>query len=204
MDEKILQHIFEPFFTTKDQGTGLGLAVVYGIVKQHKGYIIASSHLGEGAMFDLYFPFHQDSVIQEAVDVVIKSVPRGTETLLLAEDERELRELLGAFLGELGYRVFLANNGEQALEVFFAYHQTIDLVILDAVMPKISGPKAYDQMKGLSPNMPCLFLTGYSEEIIQKHFDQNFKVQILRKPVSLKEIGRRVREILDQSGKRKG
>jgi len=204
MDEKTLQHIFEPFFTTKDQGTGLGLAVVYGIVKQHKGYVMASSHLREGARFDLYFPLQQDTLIQEAVDVVIKSVPRGTETLLLAEDESELRELLETFLRELGYKVILASDGEEALKVFSAHHHTIDLVILDAVMPKISGPKAYDQMGSLCPNMPCLFLTGYSEEIVRKHFDQNVEIQILRKPIALKEIGRKVREILDQAGKRKG
>jgi PAS domain S-box-containing protein len=198
MDERTLQRIFDPFFTTKEQGTGLGLAMVYGIVKQHKGYVIASSQPGQGARFDLYFPLHKGEVIQESFKVLKKPAPRGTETLLMAEDENEVRELFGAFLEELGYKVFLASDGEGALDLFSVHHQAIDLVIMDAVMPKLSGPKTYDQMKSLSPDLPCLFLTGYSEEVVRKHFDRNSKIQVLRKPVTFEELGRKVREVLDQ------
>jgi two-component system cell cycle sensor histidine kinase/response regulator CckA len=197
MDERILHRIFEPFFTTKERGTGLGLAVAYGIVKQHKGYIMASSQLGQGARFDIYLPLHKGEAIQESLKVAAESVPRGTETLLLAEDENEVRKLFGAFLEDLGYTVFLASDGEEAMEIFSTHHQTMDLVILDAVMPKLGGARVYDQMRSLRPNLPCLFLTGYSEEMIQKHFGQNSEIQLLRKPITFKELGRKVREVLD-------
>jgi two-component system cell cycle sensor histidine kinase/response regulator CckA len=201
MDEGALRRSFDPFYTTKEQGTGLGLAVVYGIVKQHKGYIMASSQLGQGARFDIYLPLQQGPVVQESLKVVRRSVPRGTETLLVAEDENEVRELFGAFLEELGYKVFLASDGKEALEIFSAYHQTIGLVILDALMPKLSGPKAYDQMRSLRPNLSCLFLTGYSEEIVRRHFDQNSEIHVLRKPTTFEELGRKVREVLDQTNR---
>jgi PAS domain S-box-containing protein len=201
MDEGILRRSFDPFFTTKEHGTGLGLAVVYGIVKQHKGYIIASSQSGQGARFDIYLPLQQGSAIQESSKVVRKSILRGTETLLVAEDENEVRELFGAFLEELGYKVFLASDGEEALETFSAHHQAIDLVILDVLLPKLSGPKVYDQMRSLRPNLPCLFFTGYSEEIVRRHFDQNSEIQVLRKPITFEELGRKVREVLDQTNR---
>jgi PAS domain S-box-containing protein len=199
MDEGTLRRSFDPFFTTKEHGTGLGLAVVYGIVKQHKGYIIASSQSGQGARFDIYLPLQQGSVIRESLKAARKSILRGTETLLVAEDENEVREVFGAFLEELGYKVFLASDGEEALETFSAHHQAIDLVILDVFLPKLSGPKVYDQMRSLHPDLSCLFLTGYSEEIVRRHFDQNSEIQVLRKPITFEELGRKVREVLDSN-----
>jgi DNA-binding response OmpR family regulator len=119
----------------------------------------------------------------------------------VAEDENEVRELFGAFLEELGYKVFLASDGEEALETFFAHHQAIDLVILDVLLPKLSGPKVYDQMRSLRPNLSCLFFTGYSEEIVRRHFDQSSEIQVLRKPITFEELGRKVREVLDQTSR---
>ena len=109
----------------------------------------------------------------------------------MAEDEDEVRELFRAFLEELGYKVFLARDGKEALEIFSTHHQTIDLVILDALMPKLSGPKVYDRMRSLRPNLSCLFLTGYSEEIVRRHFDQ-LRDPSTRKPITFEELGRKV------------
>jgi PAS domain S-box-containing protein len=196
MDENTLQRIFEPFFTTREQGTGLGLAMVYGIVKQHNGHIIVSSQLEKGSRFDIYLPLRRESLIHEVLESE-NVLPRGRETILLAEDEKEVRELLKLFLESLGYTVLPACDGEEALEIFSTLRDQIDLVILDAVMPKISGPQVIEQMRTLSPNLNCFLLTGYSEEIIQRYFDQELEIPVLRKPITFHELGRKVREALD-------
>jgi PAS domain S-box-containing protein len=197
MDEDTLQRIFEPFFTTREQGTGLGLAMVYGIVKQHHGHITVSSQLGKGSRFDIYLPLHRESLVSEVLESEENVLPRGRETILLAEDEKEVRELLKLFLESLGYTVLSACDGVEALEVFSAYRDQIDLVILDAVMPKISGPQVYEQMRTFSSDLNCIFLTGYSEEIIQRYFNQELEIPMLRKPITFYELGRKVREALD-------
>ncbi|MDI6761889.1 MAG: PAS domain S-box protein [Thermodesulfobacteriota bacterium] len=202
MDKETLSRIFDPFFTTREKGSGLGLSVVYGIVKQHKGHIFVSSRPGEGSRFDLYFTVHQDAFTQEAVEALSEEIPRGTETLLVAEDEKEVRELFKPLLEGLGYKVLIACDGEEAIEVFSAYRGRIDLAILDAVMPKLNGPQVYEHIISSSPNLPCLFLSGYSEEIVQRYFSQRLKVPMLHKPVTLRDLGKKVREILDQTKKK--
>jgi two-component system cell cycle sensor histidine kinase/response regulator CckA len=204
IDPCALQRIFEPFFTTKDGGTGLGLAVVYGVVKQHKGYIIASSQVGKGSRFDIYFPIHLESVFDEDVEVLEKAVSKGNETLLIAEDELEIRKMLKTFLEGLGYNVLVAQDGEEALHVFSAHRDRIDLVILDAVMPRLSGPKVYGQMRSIRPTLPCILLTGYSDEIVKKYSDEGLEIPILRKPVTFEELGRKIRDVLDQPVRTKG
>jgi PAS domain S-box-containing protein len=202
MDKETLSRIFDPFFTTREKGSGLGLSVVYGIVKQHKGHIFVSSRPGEGSRFDLYFNVHQDAFTQEAVEALSEEIPRGTETLLVAEDEKEVRELFKPLLEGLGYKVLIACDGEEAIEVFSAYRGRIDLAILDAVMPKLNGPQVYEHIISSSPNLPCLFLSRYSEEIVQRYFSQRLKVPMLHKPVTLRDLGKKVREILDQTKKK--
>jgi two-component system, cell cycle sensor histidine kinase and response regulator CckA len=204
MEEGVLQRIFEPFFTTKEGGTGLGLAVVYGLVKQNKGYVLASSEKGKGARFDVYFPAHQGFVLEENKEEPRKAVPEGRETLLMAEDESEIRRMFKTYLEGLGYHVLVAEDGEEALKTFSAHRDRIDLVILDAVMPKLSGPKVYGQMRTVRPTLPCLLLTGYSHEIVKKYVDEDMEIPVLRKPVTFEELGRKVREVLDTSAKRKG
>ncbi len=202
MDEVTQSRIFEPFFTTREKGSGLGLAVVYGIVKQHQGHIFVSSQPGKGTRFDLYFPAYQDIVLQEAMEMMEGEIPRGTETLLVAEDEPEIRELLKLLLEKLGYQVLTACDGEEALETFSTHRDQIDMVVLDAVMPKLNGPQVYEHIASVSPDLPCLFLSGYSEEIVQRYFDQSLNIPILNKPVTLRDLGKTVREILDRSQRR--
>lgn len=197
MDEDTLQRIFEPFFTTREQGTGLGLATVYGIIKQHQGHILASSQLGKGSRFDIFLPLHRESLVSEVLESEENTFLRGRETILLAEDEKEVRELLKLFLESLGYTVITACDGQEALDLFSMYHDQIDLAILDGIMPKLNGPQVFEQMQSLSPNLKCLFLTGYSEEIIQRYFNQELKVPMLRKPITFQKLGRKVREVLD-------
>jgi PAS domain S-box-containing protein len=202
MDEKTLSRIFEPFFTTREKGSGLGLAVVYGIVKQHQGHIFVSSELNKGARFDLYFPAHQDAFVQEALEEISEEIPRGTETILIAEDEKDIRELFKLLLERLGYEVIIACDGEEAIELFSTYRGQIDLAMLDAVMPKLNGPQVYEHIASLTPGLPCLFLSGYSEEIVQRYFSQNLHIPILHKPVTLRDLGMKVREILDKTPKK--
>jgi CheY-like chemotaxis protein len=204
MEEWVLQRMFEAFFTTKEGGTGLGLAVVYGVVKQHKGYIIASSQVGKGSQFDIYFPIYLEPVFDERVEVSEEAVPEGTETLLMAEDESEIRTMFKTFLEGLGYNVLVAQDGEEALQIFSAHRDRIDLVILDAVMPRLSGPKVYGQMRTIRPTLPCILLTGYGEEIIKKCFDEGMEIPVLRKPITFEELGRKIRDVLDQPAKTKG
>ena len=200
-----LQRIFEPFFTTKKGGTGLGLAVVYGVVKQHKGYIIASSEVGKGSRFDIYFPMHLEWDSEAAAEVPEKTtVTKGNETLLMAEDELEIRTMLKTFLEGLGYEVLVAQDGQEALQVFSSHQDRIDLVILDAVMPRLSGPKVYEQMRSIRPALPCILLTGYGDEMIKKHSAEGLEIPVLRKPVTFEELGRKIRDILDQPGRTKG
>ena len=156
--------------------------------------------MGQGTRCDIYFSLCKEAVHEE-VETVVEALPRGKETILMAEDEKEVGKLLRAFLEGLGYEVFLACDGEEALSLFSARHRAIDLVILDAVMPKLSGPKVYDRMRAICPDLPCLFLTGYSEEIVQKYFGQGIEIPMLRKPVTFHEFGSKVREILDQTSR---
>ncbi len=198
MDEPTRARIFEPFFTTRENGSGLGLSVVYGIVRQHQGHILVESQVGKGSRFDLYFPVHRDAFIEEAMEVLSEEIPKGTETVLVAEDEYEIRELLKTFLERLGYQVVMACDGEEAIELFSTHREQIDLAILDAVMPKRNGPQVYEHIVSSCPDLPCLFLSGYSEEIVSRYFDQSLNIPILHKPVTLKELGNKVRDLLDQ------
>ncbi len=199
MDEATRSRVFEPFFTKREKGSGLGLAVVYGIVKQHNGHVFVESQLGKGTRFDLYFPVHRDALVQEAIEAVTEEIPRGTETILIAEDENEIREILKVLLERLGYRVIITCDGEEAIEAFSTYQDRIDLAIIDAVMPKLNGPQVYEHIVSCSPDLPCLFLSGYSEEIVQRYFSQNLDIPILHKPVALKDFGKKIRDILDQT-----
>ena len=203
MDQATREHIFEPFFTTKEvgEGTGLGLAVVHGIVRQHGGWIEVESEVGQGTTFDAYYPVHRVEVVkigeESAADRAAQSVPGGTETILLAEDEQDVREYAQRVLEILGYKILAAGDGEEALEVFEGHAHEVRLVILDLVMPKLSGQKVYAAIRDLGAEVPGLFITGYSAEMMGFRPDAEGGLALLEKPFSMVELGRKVREMLD-------
>ena len=209
MDDEIRARIFEPFFTTKEvgKGTGLGLSMVYGIVKQHEGYINVYSEPGHGTAFKIYLPAAEDAVVEEAPAVQIPLLG-GTETILVAEDEEPLRGLAKDVLEAMGYTVILAKNGEEAVETFKAKRGEIDLVILDVVMPRMGGHEAHERIRRLDKDVPIIFMTGYSAETVQSKFVRQNKFMeelgaaLIQKPYNVEVLGRRVREVLDARRKR--
>ncbi|MFA7404418.1 MAG: response regulator [Pelobacteraceae bacterium] len=201
MDKGTQLHIFEPFFTTKEQGegTGLGLSMVYGIVKKHDGFITVYSEPGIGTIFKVYLPFIQASVLAGEKDAQ-KAVPLcgGTETILVGEDDAALRRLSKNVLGHYGYQVIEAVDGQDAVDKFIEYGASIDLVILDAIMPNKNGKQACDEMRVLRPGLQVLFVSGYTKDIFAdgKVFDGN--TVFVQKPVSPDVLLASVRELLDK------
>lgn len=206
MDEETQARIFEPFFTTKEvgKGTGLGLSMIYGIVKQHDGHIHVYSEVGHGTTFKIFLPVAASSVEKEEQAIQLP-VLGGTETILVAEDEESLRNLARDILEGLGYTVLLAKNGEDAVEVYGQNRKRIDLLLLDVVMPRMGGWEAYEQMRELGGDVPLIFMTGYSSELVQSRFvKQNKSMEelgaiVLQKPYSIEGLGRKVREVLDMN-----
>jgi nitrogen-specific signal transduction histidine kinase len=198
MDEKTRERVFEPFFTTKgpDKGSGLGLAMVYGIVKQHDGFIHLYSEPGKGTTFKVYFP------AVEAHPDVIPEIPKegrilgGAETILLAEDEEALRALVERTLRELGYTVLVARNGEEAVEIF-GQNKGIDLAVLDVVMPRKGGKEAFELMYKQNPRLKVIFMSGYSADSIHDTFVLIAGLPFLPKPFGPTILARKVREVLD-------
>ncbi|MGZ8448300.1 MAG: PAS domain S-box protein [Candidatus Deferrimicrobiaceae bacterium] len=198
MDEKTRERVFEPFFTTKgpDKGTGLGLAMVYGIVKQHDGYIHVYSEPGTGTTFKVYFPAVEalpDAVLETKRE---KTVGGGTETILLAEDEESVRRLAERVLKDWGYKVLVARNGEEAVEIF-RRNEDIALAVLDVIMPRKGGKEAYEEMHKANPNLKVIFMSGYTADAIHESFVLIAGVPFLPKPFGPSSLGRKVREVLD-------
>jgi CheY-like chemotaxis protein len=198
MDSDIQQHIFEPFFTTKEvgKGTGLGLGVAYGIIKQHAGMIEVYSEVGYGTAFKIYLPAHERPV-DEQVHEIQPMVEGGAETILVAEDEESLQRLLKGMLTGLGYKVILARDGEAAVETYSNHRDQIDLVILDMVMPRMSGGEAYERIRRLGSLVPVIFMTGYSAETRQTKFVIETGAAFIQKPYGMAALGQKVREALD-------
>jgi CheY-like chemotaxis protein len=198
MDEKTQERIFEPFFTTKgpDKGTGLGLAVVYGIVKQHNGFIHLYSEPGKGTTFRVYFP--EVDAPADAKVIASQGVARGgSETILLAEDNESVRHLAEQTLISYGYRVLVACNGEEAVDIFRRHQKEIPMAVLDVVMPKKGGKQAYDEMITTIPGLKVLFMSGYSANAIHDSFVLLPGVPFLQKPFNPGALARKVREALD-------
>jgi len=199
MDSETARRIFEPFFTTKEigKGTGLGLSTVYGFVEQSGGHIQLESSRGEGTTFRIYLPRVFESVRSTVEPVKVARSLRGTETILVVEDEAPLRQLLVTALGRYGYTVLQASGTREAIPVGLHYEGPIDLLISDVVMPRQSGPSLAKRLCKARPNMKVLFISGYAEKTIaqKKHVvGQN----LLTKPFSSAELVRRVRELLDE------
>jgi PAS domain S-box-containing protein len=198
MVEDIKGRIFEPFFTTKEvgKGTGLGLAMVYGIVKQHDGYINVYSEPGRGTTFKILLPLIHSTVKEAKPDNLIK-VKGGTETILIVEDDKQVRSLLKEILTNAGYHIIEAVDGDDALAVFQKNEDSIHLLILDVIMPKKNGKEVYEQIKRVKYDMKVIFVSGYSADIIYKKGILEVGMNFISKPVSPDDLLIKVRDVLD-------
>ncbi|MCY3017945.1 MAG: PAS domain S-box protein [Planctomycetota bacterium] len=198
MDDDVKARIFEPFFTTKElgQGTGLGLATVYGIVKQSDGHIAAYSEVGKGTTFKIYLPETAATPARDS-HAIKTIVPRGTETILLVEDEEEVRILAHELLESNGYKVLLARNGIEALSVCKRRKGKIDMIITDVVMPRMNGPEMAQRASGLCPGVKVLFISGYTDGAVSSNGLLSSDTNYLQKPFTSGTLARKVREVLD-------
>ncbi|HDY88766.1 MAG TPA: response regulator, partial [bacterium] len=199
IDEMSKGKIFEPFYTSKeiDKGTGLGLSIVYGIIKQHKGYIEVDSEPENGTTVKIYLPMIEagkDKGIRQIEEVI----PRGgSETILLVEDNSMTRQFLSSELTEFGYRLIVAENGEDALNKFTEHKDEIQFLITDVIMPKKSGKEVYAAIRKVRPGLKVLFLSGYSEEMLYNEDVFLKGTNFMSKPIKPYELLRKIREILD-------
>ncbi|MEI7815690.1 MAG: ATP-binding protein [Desulfuromonadales bacterium] len=201
MDEATREKLFEPFFTTKEigKGTGLGLAMVYGITKQHNGFVDVSSEPGQGATFRVYLPIVlSESGSKEAGITEIEVVLPGSEVILIVEDDADLLEFMIRMLTKRGYRVISAANGEEAVEKFKNNSEKIQLIIMDMVMPGMSGKEAYDEIKKIQPQALALFSSGYSAKIIKEKGELGKYAEFISKPLQSALFLKKVREMLDR------
>jgi len=200
MDSQTLARIFEPFFTTKEvgSGTGLGLATVYGIVRQHQGMVNVYSEVGKGTTFSVYIP----SVKAPAALVEMEAAPKvegGSETILVAEDDDVLRRLATHILEGAGYTVLQASNGTEAIEQFEKQSEQIDLILLDMIMPKLSGKAVYDVLHGRYPDLPFLFSSGYTSSSVNYDFVREKRIEMIQKPYTPNALLRKIRSVLFES-----
>lgn len=197
IDKNTRARIFEPFFTTKEtgKGTGIGLAMVYGIIKQHNGYINIYSEPGEGTTFIIYLPLSNAEVKEEEPEG-LPAVERGTETLLLAEDNKDVRRHIKAMLEKYGYEVIDAENGEDAVNKFLDNQNRIHLLLFDVIMPKKNGKEAYDIIKKIKPDIKALFMSGYTADVIDRKGIMEEGLNLILKPVSPSALLRNIREVL--------
>lgn len=196
---ELKERIFDPFFTTKEvgKGTGLGLAAVYGIVKSHNGMIHLYSEEGYGTTFKIYLPTESSNISPSNENEQLTSQTGGIETILLAEDEKPLREMLLKILKKAGYRVFAAEDGEKAIQIFNKNSESIDIALLDIVMPKAGGQQIIEHISNIRPELPAIFMTGYSKGLLSPGILSGNRHEIIQKPISRSILLEKVRVVLD-------
>ncbi len=201
MDSETQSRIFEPFFTTKEQGkgTGLGLATVYGIVKQSGGYIWVYSEPGHGTTFKIYLPMVEAAVESPLRVEQSEEPPRGSETILVVEDDASLREVTCEFLQCSGYMVISAGSPEQALHLAERHNGPIDFLLTDVIMPRMNGRELATRLSELRPGMKVLYVSGYADDVVRDgiHGALEEGLAFLQKPCTHRALTRKIREILD-------
>jgi two-component system, cell cycle sensor histidine kinase and response regulator CckA len=203
MTPEVQKHLFEPFFTTKEKGkgTGLGLAMVYGIVKQSGGYIWVETQLGKGTTFRVHLPCVEQSAAATAAELikVHEGLPRGTETILVVEDEPALRSLVRGVLESTGYTVLEASQGVEALLVSDQHQGPIQLLLTDLVMHGLSGRELAEQMLVFHPDLKVLYMSGYTDDFVVHQDVQEAQAAFLQKPFTPDSLACKVREVLDRA-----
>lgn len=197
MDDKTKERIFDPFYTTKEvgKGTGLGLSTVYGIVKQHDGFIQVDTARGAGTTFRIYFPLVDAEPDNKERNELNDEGVGGAETILVAEDDRAVRKLICSVLEEFGYRVIEAANGKDAVARFGDHKEVIDLMLFDVVLPKMSGKHAYEKIRDMRPDVPVIFISGYPDR--QSNDPPGDAISIVAKPITPADLLKKVRQTLD-------
>jgi signal transduction histidine kinase/CheY-like chemotaxis protein len=205
MDENTQARIFEPFYTTKEvgKGTGLGLAMVYGTVKQSGGFIWVYSEPGSGTTFKIYLPVAQDGTLPATEHKPLTPPPRGSETIVLAEDSAAVRSTARQILERAGYTVLEAPNGKTALEIARKKSHLIHMLITDVVMPEMSGSQLTERFAALRPSAKILYMSGYTDDAVVRHGVISAGIDYLQKPFSSEALLRKVRDVLDGNGDRR-
>ena len=205
LDEKVKHHLFEPFFTTKEpgKGTGLGLATVYGIVQQCGGRIEVTSAVGKGTTFHIFLPVARGAAVEQIQPAEIAPSMRGTETVLLVEDQDAVREFTATLLEGFGYQVLQASNGPEAIALAELHAATIHLLITDIVLPVMDGRVVAERLRTVHRETKVLYISGYSEEKIgrSEHLDES--LALLQKPFTPEALGTRVRAILNEADRQR-
>ncbi|MFO7784644.1 MAG: PAS domain S-box protein [Desulfatiglandales bacterium] len=200
MDDSVRKRIFDPFFSTKDkgQGSGLGLASVYGIIKNHGGFINVYSEKGIGTTFNIYLPASEKEAVEQGPIPDRREIKYGCGTVLLVDDEDMILEVGRMILEKLGYRVFVARSGQEALDVYSKHKEEIDLVILDMIMPGMGGGEAYDRLKAIDGDVKVLLSSGYSINGLAKEIMDSGCGGFIQKPFAMEELSRKIREVFDR------
>jgi PAS domain S-box-containing protein len=200
MPAHVKEHIFEPFFTTKEagKGTGLGLATVYGIVKQHGGQIYVYSEPGKGTTFKIYLPSAQETEVK-AGPIACQDLPTGSETILIAEDDANIRAMFKSCLEPMGYTVLLAAEGREALDLSKKHPGRIHLLLTDVIMPNMNGQELADALRNQRPDMGVLFMSGYTDDVIAHHGVLEPGINFIQKPITLSILAHKLRDVLNKS-----
>jgi CheY-like chemotaxis protein/two-component sensor histidine kinase len=199
MDEATREHIFEPFFSTKgEQGTGLGLSTVYGIIKQHGGNIWVYSESGGGTIFKIYLPVADKSKTEEKARPEVTQDLKGSETILLVEDNDQVRRLAKSVLSRNGYQVLDAKDGGEALEILGGHEGPVHLLLSDVVLPGMNGKELYEKALVMRPSLQVLYMSGYTGNVIAHRGVLDEGVQFIQKPFTVHGLATKVRELLDK------